>query len=113
MLPAILRQEPVVAWVVDDTGFLKKDCAVAFRSRTTILRTSGQAGTLPRGCKPFGDHREGEYARSVPSVLARDVDQGQKTAKENGSSEEISFKPKPNIALEQIQRARKEAFLRA
>ena len=36
VLPAMLRQEPVVAWVVDDTGFPKK----GHESELLILRSA-------------------------------------------------------------------------
>ena len=74
VLPAMLARGPVVAWVVDDTGFPKERPAFG-RSDTTVLRAGGQAGELPRGGEPFDDHRELEHAGGVPFVSAGGVGQ--------------------------------------
>ena len=43
VLPSMLRQGPIVAWVVDDTGFPKE--GQAFRgSDPPVLRAGGQTG---------------------------------------------------------------------
>ena len=43
VLPAMLTRGPVVAWVVDDTGFPKKGSAVG-GGDAAVLRSGGQAG---------------------------------------------------------------------
>ena len=105
VLPAMLRQGPVVAWVVDDTGFPKKgkesvgvarqycgqvgkqdNCRVA-----VSLSVSTDSASLPVA-----------YRLYLPEVWIKDDERRKKT----GVPEEIQFQTKPTIALEQIRRAR-------
>lgn len=105
VLPAMLRQGPVVAWVVDDTGFPKKgqhsvgvtrqycgqvgkqdNCRVA-----VSLSVSTEASSMPVAFRLY-----------LPEVWAGDPERRKKA----GVPEETAFQTKPQIALDQIRRAR-------
>ena len=109
VLPAMLRQEPVVAWVVDDTGFPKKG-----RESVGVARQyCGQVGkqdncrvavslsvTTEKASMPVA------FRLYLPETWTKDKQRRKKT----GVPKEIQFQTKPNIALEQIQRARKRGI---
>jgi SRSO17 transposase len=103
-LGAMTEQGPVVAWVVDDTGFVKKgthsvgvarqycgqvgkqeNCRVA-----VSLSVSTATASLPVAWRLY-----------LPETWAQDAER-RETA---GVPEEISFQTKPAIALEQIRAA--------
>jgi SRSO17 transposase len=105
VLPGMLRQGPVVAWVVDDTGFPKKgnhsvgvsrqycgqlgkqeNCRVA-----VSLSVTTEAASMPIAFRLY-----------LPEVWANDAERRKKA----GVPEEIVFQTKPQIALAQIQRAK-------
>ena len=105
VLPSMLRQGPVVAWVVDDTGFPKKgrhsvgvtrqycgqvgkqdNCRVA-----VSLSVTTEASSMPIAFRLY-----------LPEVWANDSERRKKA----GVPEEIAFQTKPQIALAQIQRAK-------
>ena len=48
VLPTIERHGPIVAWIIDDTGFPKQGAALGRRG-AAVLRTAWQAGQLS-GC---------------------------------------------------------------
>jgi SRSO17 transposase len=100
----MLRQGPVVAWVVDDTGFPKKgqesvgvsrqycgqvgkqdNCRVA-----VSLSVTTETASMPVAFRLY-----------LPEVWIKD----RKRRKKTGVPEEIQFQTKPEIALEQIRRA--------
>jgi SRSO17 transposase len=105
VLPSMLRRGPVVAWVVDDTGFPKKgkhsvgvarqycgqvgkqdNCRVA-----VSLSVTTEASSMPVAFRLY-----------LPEVWANDAERRKKA----GVPEEIEFQTKPQIALAQIKRAR-------
>jgi SRSO17 transposase len=104
VLPAIERHGPIEAWIIDDTGFPKKgthsvgvarqycgqlgkqdNCQVA-----VSLSLANRHGSLPVA-----------YRLYLPEAWASDAVRRKKT----GVPEEIAFKTKPEIALEQIRAA--------
>jgi len=104
VLPAMRKQGPVVAWVVDDTGFPKKgihsvgvtrqycgqvgkqeNCRVA-----VSLSVASWSSSLPIG-----------YRLYLPKEWAEDADRREKTE----VPEEVAFQTKPEIALDQIRAA--------
>ena len=109
ILPAMLRQGPVVAWVVDDTGFPKKgqesvgvarqycgqvgkqdNCRVA-----VSLSMTTETASMPVAFRLY-----------LPEVWIKDRQRRKKT----GVPEETQFQTKPEIALEQIRRARERGI---
>jgi SRSO17 transposase len=105
VLPAMLRRGPIVAWVVDDTGFPKKgqhsvgvtrqycgqvgkqdNCRVA-----VSLSVTTESASMPVAFRLY-----------LPEVWANDKARREKA----GVPGEVVFQTKPRIALEQIGRAR-------
>jgi SRSO17 transposase len=103
-LPAMLRREPVVAWVVDDTGFPKKG-----RESVGVARQyCGQVGkqdncrvavslsvTTEKASMPVA------FRLYLPETWIKDG----KRRKKTGVPNSVHFQTKPEIALEQIRRA--------
>jgi SRSO17 transposase len=104
ILPVMTQDGPVVAWIVDDTGFLKKgthsvgvarqycgqvgkqeNCRVA-----VSLSVATQHASLPISWRLY-----------LPEIWAQD----RKRREETGVPEEVVFQTKPAIALEQIRAA--------
>jgi SRSO17 transposase len=105
VLPAMLRQGPVVAWVVDDTGFPKK----GQHSVGVTRQYCGQVGkqdncrvavslsvTTENASMPVAFHLY------LPEVWANDKARREKA----GVPQDFVFQTKPQIALDQIMRAR-------
>lgn len=104
VLAAMKRRGPVVAWIVDDTGFPKKG--------------SHSAGVARQYCGQLGKQDNCRVAVSVsvanwqaslpiawrlylPEIWAKDPERRRKV----GIPEEVRFQTKPQIALEQIRQA--------
>jgi SRSO17 transposase len=104
VLPALQRKGPIEAWIVDDTGFPKKgthsvgvahqycgqrgkqeNCQVA-----VSLSLANASASLPMA-----------YRLYLPQAWAADADRRAKTH----VPEDVEFKTKPEIALEQIRAA--------
>jgi SRSO17 transposase len=109
VLPAMLRQEPVVAWVVDDTGFPKK----GNESVGVARQYCGQVGkqdncrvavslsvTTEKASMPVA------FRLYLPETWTKDRNRRKKT----GVPDEIQFQTKTEIALGQIQRARQRGI---
>jgi SRSO17 transposase len=105
VLPAMLRQCPIVAWVVDDTGFPKK----GQHSVGVARQYCGQVGkqdncrvavslsvTTEKASMPVA------FRLYLPEVWANDKARREKT----GVPSEVAFQTKPQIALDQIREAR-------
>ena len=109
VIPAMLRRDPVVAWVVDDTGFPKKG-----RESVGVARQyCGQVGkqdncrvavslsvTTEKASMPVA------YRLYLPQSWIDDRKRRQKTGVPNS----IPFQTKPEIALDQIRRARERGL---
>jgi SRSO17 transposase len=109
VLPAMLQRGPVVAWVVDDTGFPKK----GRHSVGVIRQYCGQVGkqencrvavslsvTTDTSSMPVA------YRLYLPEVWANDSERREKA----GVPSEVPFRTKPEIAIEQIRRARERGI---
>ena len=105
VIPAMLREEPVVAWVVDDTGFPKKG-----RESVGVARQyCGQVGK-PENCRVAVSLSVTTEKASMPVAfrlyLPETWIKDRKRRKKTGVPGDIQFQTKPKIALEQIRRAR-------
>ncbi len=105
VLPAMLRREPVVAWVVDDTGFPKKGRESVGVTRQYCGQTGKQDNcrvavslsvTTAKASMPVA------FRLYLPETWIQDRERRKKT----GVPKSIEFQTKQAIALEQIRRAR-------
>jgi SRSO17 transposase len=109
VLPAMLRQEAVVAWVVDDTGFPKK----GHESVGVARQYCGQVGkqdncrvavslsvTTEKASMPIA------FRLYLPEAWTKD----RKRRKKTGVPVDIAFQTKAEIALEQVQRAQQRGI---
>jgi len=103
-LSAMTEQGPVVAWVVDDTGFVKKGT----HSVGVARQYCGQVGKQ-ENCRVAVSLSVTTATASLPVAwrlyLPESWAQDPERRATAGVPEEISFETKPTIALEQIRRA--------
>lgn len=102
VLPAMKKQGPVVAWVVDDTGFVKKGT----HSVGVARQYCGQVGKQ-ENCRVAVSLSVATWQASLPiawrlylpASWAEDAERRRKAK----VPEEIQFQTKPQIALDQIR----------
>src|SRR5580700_7098142 len=107
VLPVMKRNGSVVAWIVDDTGFIKKGT----HSVGVVRQYCGQVGKQ-ENCRVAVSLSVATEQASLPmawrlylpEIWAKDRRRRQQT----GIPEEISFATKPAIALQQIRKAVQE-----
>jgi len=109
VLPAMLRRGPVVAWVVDDTGFPKKGhesvgvarqyCAQVGKQDNCRVAVSVSV-TTEKASMPVA------FRLYLPETWTEDRNRRKKT----GVPDQIQFQTKTEIALEQIRRARERGI---
>jgi SRSO17 transposase len=109
VLPAMLRHDPVVAWVVDDTGFPKKG-----RESVGVARQyCGQVGKQDN-CRVAVSLSATTEKASMPVAFRLYMPdcwiQDRKRRKRTGVPESIQFQTKAEIALDQIRRARERGI---
>ncbi len=109
VLPAMLRRDPVVAWVVDDTGFPKKG-----RESVGVTRQyCGQVGKQDN-CRVAVSLSVTTEKASMPVAfrlyLPDSWVQDRKRRKKTGVPDATQFQTKPEIALDQIRRARERGI---
>ena len=104
VLPAMKRNGPVIAWIVDDTGFPKKGT----HSVGVTHQYCGQLGKQ-ENCRVAVSLSIATEHASLPIAyrlyLPETWAQDQKRRKKAGVPEQISFATKPVIALGQIRQA--------
>jgi len=104
VLPAMQKNGPVVAWIVDDTGFPKK----GIHSVGVARQYCGQVGKQDN-CRVAVSLSVSTWSTSLPIAWrlylpeAWASDSGRRS--KAGIPEEIEFQTKPQIALEQIRQA--------
>ena len=104
VLPAMQKHGPVVAWIVDDTGFPKKG-----RHSVGVARQyCGQVGkqdncrvAVSLSAATWGSSLPISYRLYLPKEWAEDSERRDKTE----VPQEIEFQTKPEIALDQIKAA--------
>jgi SRSO17 transposase len=112
VLPTMKRNGPVVAWIVDDTGFPKKGS----HSVGVVRQYCGQVGKQDNCRVAVSLSLATEQASLpiawrlyLPEIWVKD----RKRRKQTGIPEEISFATKPAIALQQIRKAMEEEVTKA
>jgi SRSO17 transposase len=104
VLPVMQKQGPVVAWVVDDTGFPKK----GKHSVGVARQYCGQVGKQ-ENCRVAVSLSVATWAASLPIAyqlyLPKDWAEDAERRDKAGVPNEIQFQTKPEIALEQIRAA--------
>ncbi len=104
VLPVMKRDGPVIAWIVDDTGFVKKGT----HSVGVARQYCGQVGKQ-ENCRVAVSLSVATEHASLPIAwrlyLPEMWAQDRKRRKETGVPEQIQFQTKPAIALEQIRKA--------
>jgi SRSO17 transposase len=103
-LPSITSSEPIEAWIVDDTSFPKK----GKHSVGVTRQYSGQLGKQDN-CQVAVSLSVANAAASLPIAyrlyLPKDWATDHARRKKVGVPEEVTFKTKPEIALDQIRAA--------
>src|SRR3981189_1881647 len=111
VLPKIERHGAIEAWIIDDTGFPKK----GEHSVGVARQYCGQLGKQDN-CQVAVSLSLANHHASLPVAyrlyLPQDWAQDRKRRRKTGVPEEVSFKTKPEIALEQIDAACKAGFPR-
>jgi SRSO17 transposase len=104
VLPVMKRNGSVVAWIVDDTGFVKKGT----HSVGVVRQYCGQVGKQ-ENCRVAVSLSVATEQTSLPIAwrlyLPETWAKDRKRRKEAGIPKEISFATKPTIALQQIRQA--------
>ena len=107
VLPMMKRNGPVVAWIVDDTGFPKKGT----HSVGVVRQYCGQVGKQ-ENCRVAVSLSLATEQASLPIAwrlyLPEIWAQDRKRRKETGIPREVTFVTKPAIALQQIRKAVEE-----
>lgn len=104
VLPKIERHGPIVAWIIDDTGFPKKGQHSVGVARQYCGQLGKQDNCQVAVSLSLANHQASlpvAYRLYLPDEWASDSKRRSKT----GVPEEISLKTKPEIALEQIKAA--------
>jgi len=104
VLPAMQKHGPVVAWIVDDTGFPKK----GKHSVGVTRQYCGQVGkqencrvAVSLSVATWSSSLPVEYRLYLPKEWAEDAERREKTE----VPEEVEFQTKPAIALDQVRAA--------
>src|ERR1700751_301180 len=102
VLPCITRDEPIQAWIIDDTGFPKKGRHSVGVSRQYCGQLGKQANCQVAVSLSIANHTASlpvAYRLYLPADWTKD----RARRKKAGVPKEIKFKTKPEIALEQIR----------
>jgi SRSO17 transposase len=102
VLPQMTRDGPIEAWIIDDTGIPKKGQHSVGVSHQYCGQLGKQANCQVAVTLSLANHHASlpvAYRLYLPNAWAEDVDRRAKA----GVPEGITFKTKPQIALEQIR----------
>jgi SRSO17 transposase len=104
VLPEMERHGPIEAWIIDDTGFPKKGQHSVGVARQYCGQLGKQDNCQVAVSLSLANHHASlpvAYRLYLPEDWAKDSERRRKT----GVPEEVGFKTKPEIALEQIRTA--------
>jgi SRSO17 transposase len=109
VIPAMRRRDPLVAWVVDDTGFPKKG-----RESVGVTRQYGGQVGKQDNCRVAVSLSVTTEKASMPVAFCLYLPESwikdRKRRKKTGVPEASQFQTKPEIALDQIRRARQRGL---
>src|SRR5437660_3525132 len=104
VLPAMRKQDPIVAWIVDDTGFPKK----GKHSVGVARQYCGQVGKQDN-CRVAVSLSMATWSSSLPIAyrlyLPKEWAEDSERRKKTEVPEVVKFQTKPDIALDQIRAA--------
>jgi SRSO17 transposase len=104
VLPAMEKHGPVVAWIVDDTGFPKQgkhSVGVARQYCGELGKSDNCQAAVSLSVSTWSSSLPIAWRLYLPEVWCQDAERCRKA----GVPEEIRFQTKPEIALEQIRQA--------
>jgi len=104
VLPAMQKHGPVVAWIVDDTGFPKKgkhSVGVARQYCGQVGKQDNCRVAVSLSVATWSSSLPINYRLYLPKEWAEDAERREKTE----VPEEVEFQTKPEIAMEQIRAA--------
>jgi SRSO17 transposase len=89
-LPSMARQEPIAAWIIDDTAIPKKG-KHSVGGGASVLRAAGQASQLPSSGSSLDRQSSCQSSHRLASLSASGMDQGSRTLQKGKGSEQHSF----------------------
>jgi SRSO17 transposase len=104
VLPTMQKQGPVVAWIVDDTGFPrqgKHSVVVARQYCGPLGKSDNCQAAVSLSVSTWASSLPIAWRLYLPEVWRQDVERCQKA----GVPEGVVFQTKPEIALQQIRQA--------
>jgi SRSO17 transposase len=111
VLPAMQKDGPVVAWIVDDTGFPKQgkhSVGVARQYCGQLGKSDNCQTAVSLSVSTWGASLPIAWQLYLPEVWCQDEER----CRQAGVPEEIAFQTKPEIALQQIRHALQGQVLR-
>src|SRR3989337_653428 len=102
VLPDVERHGPIEAWIIDDTGFPKQGRHSVGVARQYCGQLGKQGNCQVAGWLSVAHHRA-SLAVAYRLYLPQDWAEDRKRRRKAGVPEEISFKTKPEIALEELR----------
>jgi len=109
VLPSIERQEPIQAWIIDDTGIPKKGKHSVGVAHQYCGQLGKQANCQTSVSLSIANHHASlpvAWRLYLPQEWAKDRERRKKA----GVPKNIQFKTKPHIALEQIRQAHRDGI---
>lgn len=104
VLPAMQRSGPVVAWIIDDTGFPKQgkhSVGVARQYCGQLGKSDNCQAAVSLSVSTWNSSLPIAWRLYLPEVWCQDAER----CGQAGVPEEIAFQTKPEIALDQIRQA--------
>jgi SRSO17 transposase len=107
VLPTMQKHGPVVAWIIDDTGFPKQgkhSVGVARQYCGQLGKSDNCQAAVSLSVSTWNSSLPVAWRVYLPEVWCQD----RQRCQEAGVPKEVSFQTKPEIALEQIRQAIEE-----
>jgi SRSO17 transposase len=104
VLPAMQKCGPVVAWIIDDTGFPKQgkhSVGVARQYCGQLGKSDNSQAAVSLSVSTWSSSLPIAWRLYLPEVWCQDAER----CRQAGVPEEIAFQTKPEIALDQIRQA--------